>query len=179
MGSDIFGVFQRRVSEKWEDIECYYGGHRDYALHGWLCEGGDRSGSCKFEPFIPKRGLPEDFDHDDGFSSGKSCNIGERGRSWFLGSEILVAKPPRVVRTIIATPTDIQYYVLPDFPPWRVLQSHVFERYVGAPDKISADGENIIYQWLYDFEEEFRYFIDIVRGYVDLHSEIRFVFGFN
>jgi hypothetical protein len=82
------------------------------------------------------------------------------------------------MRTITATPEDFQYYTLPDFPPWRVLQLNVFERDVGAPDQITADGVNTVYHWLYDFEEEFRYFIDIVRGYVDLHGEIRFVFGF-
>lgn len=183
MSKSIRGVFQKKVSDHWEDIECFHDDRNEYNLQSWLTCGGDRSDTCHFEPLVPIRGLPKDFELVVGqmysMASGEECNIGEGDFSWLLGSEILQATPPRLVRTVIATPEDFQKFDDPDCPPWQVFIHCYFGHDPGPPDKITTVGENVVYEWLYDFEEDFRYFIDEVRHQVGLHGEVRFVYGFS
>lgn len=211
MGRDFRGFIQKWVGDRWEYLEIYRTPTQNYDLFGWLSWGRDRSGSCQLKALVPARGLPVDLDIVNGvlyvMDNGKECNVGEFGHSWLLGSEILQATPPKLVRTVVATPAALECYDFPDFPPWQVAINDFFEGEPGPPDKTISIGDNVevsgavldyyfdeddpnppsrnfsvrervVYQWLYDFEPEFRDFIRDIRRQVDMHGEIRLVFGF-
>jgi len=140
-------------------------------------------------------------------ANGEECNVGGRSFSWLLGSEILQAIPPKRTRTVIATPTAIEYYDDPDYPPWQTAINSFFHRDPGPPHKTLVIGEDVkidglvwdfdfaecpeiprkgnvgserhVYLWLYDFGVDFSEFIEQVRGHVEAHGEVRFVFGFS
>jgi hypothetical protein len=83
MGVDLRGIFQRKVGDRWKDIEPFQIDNRHYDLFGWLSWGGDRSGSCSFKPLAPERGFPDDFKCVPGdlytMANGEKCPWGMPG----------------------------------------------------------------------------------------------------
>lgn len=65
----------------------------------------------------------------------------------------------------------------PEYHPWQWATGG-WSRKVGMPDNTNMVGENIIFEWNYDFTEEFNYFVNEVRRLQLLHGDVRFVFGF-
>lgn len=210
MGLDLYGVFEKRVSEGWEGLDIIGNFDRNYDLFAWLSWGGDDVGSCQIEPIAYTRGFPSDLniatDKIYRTTSGKQMLIGTRGCSWLLGSEILAATPPKLIRTVVVTPAAFEYHDDPDYPAWRVAINHFFYRNPGPPaktfsieDDVKFDGalldfdfsecpeiprkemktKRTVYQWMYDFAPEFEPFITQVRSQVALHGEVRFIFGFS
>jgi len=114
MGVDLRGIFQRKVGDRWKDIEPFQIDNRHYDLFGWLSWGGDRSGSCSFKPLAPERGFPDDFKCVPGdlytMANGEKCPMGDAGHSWLLGSEILQATPPKLARTVVMTPEALEFH---------------------------------------------------------------------
>lgn len=175
MGTDIHAVFQKRLPDgRWEHVHSEYGEDRDYQLFAALA--GVRNGClcATVTPISEPRGLPRDF-------SGGS--LGDYGYSWLLGSEVLAwAKN---------APTVTQ---------WGIVSREVYERWdkVSPPcdysdalwggSVIVATEENasskpgwtdIEVSWQVSLREQLAYFIDEVQRLVDLHGEIRMVFGFD
>ena len=72
MGTDIHGVWQKKVGESWEDVESEYNQERHYYLFAWLGNvrnGFGFAGTPTHEPVASMtdcRGLPDDFVTDDG-----------------------------------------------------------------------------------------------------------------
>lgn len=191
MGRDIHGVFQKKVADRWVDVASEYGEDRDYILFNWLgLGGGDTYGTCSFDPLSQIRGLPDDFEivdreyhptvihRKDGSCFPGTILMGEWGYSWLLASEILQTPAPRVPRAITISIDDYQQWDgISEPTPWQRASAY-FGLVVGIPDKIITLAENVVFEWDYDFTEDFSYFVDEVRRLQQLHGEVRFVFGF-
>jgi hypothetical protein len=71
MGTDIHGVFQRKIENGWEDIPSEYNFERHYLLFSWLADVRNGRGFAgiptytKIQPLAAPRGLPEDFKVDE------------------------------------------------------------------------------------------------------------------
>jgi hypothetical protein len=139
MGVDLRGIFQKKVGDRWEDIEPFQIDNRHYDLFGWLSWGGDRSGSCSFKPLAPERGFPDDFKCVPGdlytMANGEKCPMGDAGHSWLLGSEILQATPPKLARTVVMTPEALEFHDDPECPPWQYAINVLFYGDPGPPHK--------------------------------------------
>lgn len=72
MGTDIHGVWQKRVNDRWEDIPSNYEQHRDYQLFAVLADVRNGYGFAgvplgqSVTPISAPRGLPADFRAADG-----------------------------------------------------------------------------------------------------------------
>ena len=97
MGIDVFGVFQRRVADKWEFVSAFYDGQRG-PLRVWL---GWESYYWPLNPLAPTLGLPPDFDltelvppQEEGDWEDEICvYLGDHKRSWLSADEILAGDP--------------------------------------------------------------------------------------
>ncbi|WP_374347951.1 hypothetical protein [Chitinimonas sp.] len=191
MGLDISFVFQKKIDHKWIDIESNYQGDRDYDLYNWLGLGRARCAiHFEIDPISEPRGLPYDFEidreglHPTTLSVKRShwgehvIHIGETSRSWLLGSEILATKVPPVKITERMDSS----YCLEDkndgFPLWQFAIPNL-NHDPGPPDVLTEVGNEMIFEWMYDLYEDFKYFVDEVRRLVDLHGVVRIVYGFS
>ena len=172
MGTDIHTIFQANKDNQWYDIPHNYNENRHYSLFAWLA--GVRQGNTYIKPISEPRGLPSDFKING--------DMGDHSFSWLLGSEILAAKPPPVAKQGIVS---VEFY-------------HIWDK-ISPPDTYCADvgGSNVhivipdvvdYYKetathvrvcWVANLEQEFKYFIDEIRRLMEIHGEIRMVFGFD
>lgn len=177
MGRAIHHVFQRRDGVRWVSVPSAYGGDHHYDLYDWLGLGNELAS------IAPLRGLPPDFQHDDGRYKvpwenqfGGWILIGEWGHSWLLASEILATEPPKVVRTIRASAQGATGDT--DDPQW-LLACESWCDPIRPPDRIRRDAAGVAAEWDYDFADNFRYFTDEVRRMQETYGEVRLVFGFS
>ena len=114
MGTNIYGVWQKKVDDAWVDIgDVDYG--RDNTFFGWLHPAMGYNDSLvdgvvkPMSSIAEGRGLPEDFKLEmDACDCGYApCDcfqrkgefVGDKNHSWLLGSEILNA-PTQVLLNI-------------------------------------------------------------------------------
>ena len=89
MGTDIHGVFQKRTSNGWEDVESKYEEERHYALFAWI--GNVRNGfgfagvptHDLIEPLSDNRGYPDDFEVEEDEHPIKSNAIRGGRAEWY------------------------------------------------------------------------------------------------
>jgi hypothetical protein len=201
MGTDIHTIFQAKDKDNnWYDIPHNYNEDRHYSLFAWLAD--VRQGNNFIKPISPPRGLPTDFQINEDYEHSTSIdnlptfykewytpehpydglrNLGYHNFSWLLGSEILANKPPLVAKQGII-----------DIESWRAWDK------VSPPSCYCAgvSGPNVhivmpdvadVYEsathvhicWIANLEQEFKSFTDEIRRLMDLHGEIRMVFGFD
>jgi hypothetical protein len=103
MGIDIYWMFQAHKNGEWIDVSSEYDGVRDYPLYAWLRQ--------EVLPGVSARGFPADFQVDEHsrhpvgsadllpahwrklFGGDRLyVPMGEWGRSWLSGAEILNAE---------------------------------------------------------------------------------------
>lgn len=188
MGTDIHAVFQKQLPDgRWEDVESEYSEGRHYQLFAVLAgvrNGTGFAGLVTGDPVTPisePRGLPEDFEIDDDHHFDKW--MGEHSFSWLLGSEILAwaeNAPAVVQRGIVDRRT---------YEAWDKVS--VPQSYCGVilgrglvivdPHEVEStpDYTHVYSEWKSELSDELGYFVDEVRRLVDLHGEIRMVFGFD
>jgi hypothetical protein len=193
MGKDIHGVFQKNEAGCWADIPSEYNEDRDYYLYDWLAL---RREFALSQP----RGFPDDFEIDEnGFHPiasrdilppdlRKHCDLlrgmGEWGFSWLLGAEIVNAhKPVRQMKIWIPIDAYNEWDKVSNPKHWHELhsdwQQHEDSEYYATPENIREGTWRVIIDWIYDFTDDFKYFVDEVRRLMVLHGDVRFVFGFN
>lgn len=109
--------------------------------------------------------------------------MGEGGFSWLLASEIINARIP-VKKMKIWIPIDVynEWDKTSNPKLWYELhsdweQQEYSERYA-TERNITDETWWVIIDWVYDFTEDFKYFVDEVRRLTVIHEEVRFVFGF-
>lgn len=184
MGVDLHGVFQRRTSTGWDDVETHYDERRDYLLFAWLgnqCNGRD---STVVRPLSNDRGYPSDFVvTSNGRYDGrwnKDKNMGERNHSWLSVDEILAVDAPKSLRSGVV---DRKF-----FDSWdgvRPPESTQCAGDVGGavvkchPSEVTAHTTHVRIEWFEEGARIFKYFIDEARRLKEQHGDVRFVFGFD
>jgi len=183
MGVDIRGVFQRRTSSGWEDVETHYDERRDYLLFAWLggvCNGHDCTAVA---PLSESRGYPDGFaitadnEHDGRWYKAKW--MGEHSHSWLAANEILQAEPPRVLRSGVV---DWKLYESWD----GVSQPREFAGDVAEigvivkshPSEVTGKTTHVRVEWFVDGTRALDYFVAEVRRLREEHGDVRFVFGY-
>lgn len=179
MGTDIYGVWQKRVGGKWVDTGNQIEQRRDYLLFAWL--GNVRNGfgtagaptHTSITPLSNRRGYP------DGFIAG-GHDLGDHSHSWVTADEILSATMPRILRTGIINREQ--------FAAWDG-GSAPGDGYIGgvmglgikvsSPSDVDDTTTHVQVEWFEDTAESLKYFIEEVRRLKNEHGEIRFVFGFD
>jgi len=205
MGTDIHGVWQKKIETGWEDVASTYEQDRHYLLFAWLGDvrnGFGFAGVPTHTPVVPLsagRGLPEDFEMTDDDrhpisslevmdpsrrkyqEAGDPLEIwmGDHSFSWLSADEILAAPLPSTTCTGIVD--------LETFKAWdgKMAPSEWCggidgrDVAVSAPDHISETTTHVQISWSEDLGESLKYFVDEVRRLKELHGEVRFVFGFD
>ena len=205
MGCDIHGVFQRRTSDGWEDIEHRFEMNRDYQLFAVLAGvryGYGFAGAVTGEPVKPvsaPRGFPVDFvvDGDDHpvvtpavmnkwSEQGEALAIwmGDHSHSWLSVAEMLdwYDKAPSVVQTGVLDREAFSKWDR-ESPPeeycgavWGRDVVVIHEPEVGRTDK---SWSHVQVTWDASLKKELAYFFDEARRLQDEHGEVRLVFGFD
>lgn len=208
MGCDIHGIWQKKTAHGWQDIESNYEQDRHYELFAALAgvrNGYGFAGVPTGEAIIPAsepRGLPagfkvKDFVHpvsdvsiidprrrryrDDG--DPLEFDMGDHSHSWLTGKEMLdwYASAPTVAKTGIITRKQFEEWDWKSCPetycggtsgPGIVIAS-------SADKVLPANFTHVRVTWKQSLREELAYFFSEVKRLVDLHGEIRFVFGFD
>ena len=206
MGTDIHGVMQAKVNDKWQDIPHNYPGNRHYMMFAWLGNvrnGFGFAGVPTHSPLIPLsdcRGFPEDFEmvNDDHPMDLKNLSaedqewrkkypedygsgywMGDHSHSWVSGDEVINGALPTIEKTGIVS---IEEY--------RALNGASPESYCGgihgpgvvvapSPEEIRDETTHVGVSWDSPIAEELDYFIVEIRRLSAEHGEIRFVFGFD
>lgn len=105
--------------------------------------------------------------------------MGDHSYSWVSGTEVLEATLPKIRRTgIIYLDTYKQWDGISAPEDWcgGVTGPKVV---VSTPDNITTATSHVQIEWTEDTSASLKYFLDEVRRLVELHGEIRFVFGFD
>lgn len=200
MGTDIHTIFQAKQNNEWYDIPHNYNEQRHYSLFAWLAD--VRQGNSYIKPISEPRGLPADFqinednDHNtaleniepdlreyytDKYPYGGSKNMGYHSFSWLLGSEILAAQPQPVAKQGIIS---VNYYRTWDkvSPP----ESYAADVSGGSTHVVTPDvvgyyksATHVRVCWIAHLDRKFKYFTDEIRRLMEIHGEIRIVFGFD
>ena len=159
MGTDIHGIFQKKVGDKWEDVESLYKQDRHYILFAWL---GDVRNGFGFagrythdiiQPLSSERGLPDDF-------------------------EMIDEDHPIKLMDFI-DPIRREYSETDEFNGLLWMGDHSHSYLTGKEILNTEFPEIRIYDKPLNMREPVKYFIDEVQRLTDLHGEIRFVFGFD
>lgn len=205
MGTDIHGIWQKKVEGGWIDVESNWDQGRHYLLFAWL--GGVRNGhgfaGCPptHSPIVPLaegRGIPEDFkmepddihlltdpNHRDP-RRRKYCekdnlefSMGDHSFSWISVDEVLAADPPKIWRVGIVA--------VEEFRNWDGSTAPV--TYCGGisgpgikvddPESVDEKTTHVNVRWKEDAAESLKYFVDECRRLKELHGEVRLVFGFD
>ena len=200
MGTDIHAIVQAKVDDRWVDVASEWEQDRHYALFAWLGDvrnghglGGVRTHS-PVAPLSEGRGFPSDFDLDDdgpdlypvgdfrnyregNYREGNYAWLGDHSFSWVSGEEVLSTPPPKLHRTgIISIETFNEWDGVSSPPEWcgGITGPKVV---VSSPFDLSDETTHVEVEW--ESEGEFDYFVSEVQRLVDLHGEIRVVFGFD
>lgn len=208
MGTDIHGVFQRKVFVTWIDIESAYDQRRNYQLFAVLADvrngygfAGCRTGE-HVEPIARPRGLPHDFlcaedvhpvssiqhicpRRREWVKEGEPLHVwmGDHSHSWLTGTEMLAWKPPTVVKCGIVSRAAYDAWNR-DGAPDRYCGGIAGPGVVVVDDNAKAMAEHpgwthVSVEWESNLADELAYFFDEVKQLVAKHDEIRFVFGFD
>ena len=209
MGTDIHGVMQKKVNGRWEDTPSEYNEERHYQLFAVLadvrngygfagCQTGD-----EVRPIARPRGLPEDFAVEDDLhpitklehmsewcqkyhEEDESLEVwmGDHSHSWLSGQEMLDAFDhlPTITKTGILSRAEYEQWDKKTPPP--TYCGGVSGNGVVVIGSIAEAGSHpewthIRCTWQRDLNDELAYFFDEVRRLVDLHGDIRYVFGFD
>lgn len=209
MGTDIHGVMQKKVAGGWEDVPTEYNENRHYQLFAVLA--GVRNGygfaGCPtgdaVTPIAQPRGLPEDFDIEDGrhpipaleimskwrqkyHEEDESLEVwmGDHSHSWLSGQEMLDAFDhlPTITKTGILSREKYDRWDKSSAPS--SYAGGVTGNGVVVIGSIAEAGSHpewthIRCTWQRDLKDELAYFFDEVRRLVELHGEVRYVFGFD
>jgi len=105
--------------------------------------------------------------------------MGDHSFSWVSGAEVLAAEMPKIQREGIVS---LEWYKTWDKvsapEEWCGGRSGP-NVLVSSPESICKQTTDVHITWAEDTTETLKYFTDEVRRLVDLHGEIRFVFGFD
>lgn len=208
MGTDIHTVFQKKTPNGWEDIPHNYEEERHYFLFSWLAgvrNGYGFAGVPTYDPIVPispPRGIPADFQFDDSSAHmtplkmlGRRAEyyeddvnaegmveywMGDHSYSWLLGSEILSAPSPGIVKRVGVISRE-------QYDAWdRISQPDNWCGDISGRDvridehpHVNDDATHVRVTWMRDSLQDLEYFINEVKRLVELHGEIRIVFGFD
>jgi len=206
MGTDIHGIFQKKVDNRWEDVETKFKFNRHYLLFAWL--GNVRNGfgfasvrtHTPIESLSDCRGYPKDFEvandthyvdnikllpeylqeYEKETKDRYDTWMGDHSHSWVTSEEML-----KNISDIILTRTGI--IPIENFKQWDGksqpdtwsggISGRDIE--VQVPPDITPTTTHVRIFWEIHLQDEILYFIDEVKRLVELHGEIRFVFGFD
>lgn len=183
MGCDIHGVFQKKTSEGWEDVETEYEFNRHYYLFATLAgvrNGRGFAGIPTHSPVVPisePRGVPDDMEiYNDEYGGNF---MGDHSHSWLTGQEILAREHTESVWFTGIVSLEL-------FKSWDgISEPEYYSGGIWGNDVVIADSpvavnELTTHVRVYWKEKpELSYFFDEVKRLVSLHGEIRFVFGFD
>lgn len=187
-----------RFSTVWDTVDSDYEEGRHYTLFGWLADVRNGYGfagvlqSSGIKPISKPRGFPEDI-----FAGCKTAPdeidgkwMGDHSYSWLLGSEIIEAFKNIEGMT--------RYGVIPyeRYLEWdKVTALDSYSGGVLGPKVITLSQKDVDQASLYldhnlyiqvswqvtaqTLQEEFGYFVDEIKRLMNLHGEIRMVFGFD
>jgi hypothetical protein len=198
MGTDVFGVFEKRENGRWEYITDFYDGQRGH-LRAWLGWSDGRLWSepqsgddFRTFPIAPSRGLPNDFDYSEGIyrvDATRYTTVGRLDCSWLQADEILNALPILGIRSL-TVPIGVYEKAWEhesDIARWQEITGLCQETWLPKLVGVSSCPEGFLHgtrgipvKCLYDFseDEDLSYFTDEVRQLRDFHGEVRFVYGF-
>lgn len=158
------------------------------------------------QPLSDNRGFPEDFNVIDGEDHPIASNsirgsraewykeedsdpaseerlrmwMGDHSHSWLNADEILLAQPPRILRTGIIDVDQFRKWDGSSSPgSWSGGISGASIVTAESPSDVTDNTTHVRIEWFDDTKESFAYFIDEVRRLKELHGEVRFVFGFD
>lgn len=209
MGTDIHGVMQKKVAGRWEDIPSKYDENRHYQLFAVLADVRNGYGFARcptgeeVRPIAQPRGLPEDFAVENDYHPIATLEIMSEGRqkyheeveplevwmgdhsySWLTGQEMLDAFEglPTIAKTGVLSRAEYEQWDKKTPPPTYcggVSGNGVVVIGSIAEAPFSPEWTHIRCTWQRDLKDELAYFFDEVRRLVDLHGDIRYVFGFD
>jgi len=200
MGTDIHAIFQAKKNDQWYDIPHNYEADRHYSLFAWLAD--VRQGNTYIKPISPARGLPADFKVEDqehptsieniekslqDFYTEKYpydglYNMGYHNYSWLLGSEILANIPKHVAKQGIIPIAAYKAWDNVSPPEMYCAAMSGGNTHIVTPDVIdyyAKTATHVHVCWVANLEQEFKYFTDEIRRLMEIHGEIRMVFGFD
>jgi hypothetical protein len=190
MGTDIYGVFQRRDKNtgKWHDITSNYKQDRHYQLFAVLAgvrNGYGFAGVPTGEPVAiisDPKGYPKDFPVDD---ESYSQWIGYHSHSWLSGQEMLAwfEKAPTVLKTGILDRGTYDRWdgdSVPDSYSRGIFGGGILIIKNNEADKReNPNWTHIQCTWTSSLRDELGYFFEEVARLVVEHGEVRFVFWFD
>ncbi len=192
MAVDIYGVFQRydRWEDCWVDIPSCYEFVRDRLLFAWLCGIELNELPYSISPLDQPRGLPTDFQLDDGYHFGlqgyndPACNIymGDHSHSWLYDFEITSGRRRLTSHWQYGVISLDQYRrwngrTAPEYHHPRLFNGDGVEVIRSIRD-LTDSSTHIRVRWSSNPKALLSYFIDEVRRLHVLHYKVRFVFGF-
>lgn len=188
MGTDIHNSFEKKVDDKWVDVELSpeYDFNRNYlwfAILGDVRNGYGFGGVETFRPVEPiaaDRGLPDDIDVEQG-------GYGDHSYSWVMLEEILdyFKTNPTTSRCGIITKSE--------YDKWNEVSSpNFYSGGVGGPgvkvfdattigDKtlVPLDITHVKVRWFVDIAEELSHYHDLIKKAYKEHGNLRMTFGFD
>jgi hypothetical protein len=189
MGTDIHGVFQAKIDNKWETVETEFEFNRHYQLFAILADVRNGYGFAGIPtgdavvPISEPKGLPKEKRI---MEMEEMCDFGDHSFSWlsdkemldwYNGPEITVGRCGIISRkAYIAwdgkTPPD-DYCYSRSGPGIRVINDSAVEK------EMFPDYTDVHIEWVENLKEGVKYFFDEVKRLKETHGEIRFVFGFD
>lgn len=205
MGTDIHGIWQKKINEGWKDIPSEYTQDRHYQLFAVLAgvrNGYGFAGVQTGQPVTPiaePKGLPDDFLMDGDYHPIESNKIrdpqrqkywkereddylqyhmGDHSFSWLSGQGMLTwyENAPSVVKTGIVDRKTFNNWDGVSAPESYCLGiSGPNVVFAGADS--NSDWTHIRVNWNESLKDSLSYFFNEVYRLVREHGEIRFVFG--
>ena len=206
MGTDVHGVWQAKKDGMWVDIESKWDQDRHYLLFSWLADvrnGFGFAGVPTYDPIKPiaeRRGLPDDFQMDDGMhyttleaidpgrrewaeedkENGRyTAWLGSHSHSWLTADEILAAERlGSVHKHGVVTIEQFKAWDGKSTPEaWCGGVSGPGVEVADSPASITPASTHVQIEW--NMPDKLDYFVDEVRRLKELHGEVRLVFGFD
>jgi len=205
MGTDIHGVWQKKTPGGWQDVPSAYMQDRHYRLFALLAgvrNGIGFAGVVTHEPVTPisePRGLPNDFACDDSsnhpiesieiidprrrehhHADNPQCIwMGDHSHSWLTWDEILNFQLPKKTCTGIVCLVDYRAWDGVSRPYKYAGSVSGQTVVVSGPHDITYKTTHVRIEWVEDWGDSIRDFLDEVRRLKELHGAGRFVFGFD
>ena len=156
-------------------------------------------------PLTDQRGFPEDFQVDEDTNHTIPANefrgdmakyyteedadpsnedylklwMGGHSYSWVSGAEVLAATLPSIKRTGIITVEAFKAWDGKTAPTDWCGGISGLSVVVSTHGTVTDSTSHVQIEWMEDTNDSLKYFVDEVRRLVELHGEIRFVFGFD
>ncbi len=199
MGTDIHGVFQKKVGNKWEDIPSLYEQDRHYLLFAWLGNVRNGFGFAEIIPLSDNRSLPQYFEID-GYGNHPITSLdimdsrrreyheddepleiwmGDHSYSWLSADEIINGEKPRIMRTGIISIEQLKIWD-------GISEPDSYSGGVSGPGIVVSNWKEVTektthvqIEWFENTADTLAYFVDEVKRLKNKYGYVRFVFGFD